>query len=113
MTRWQQILREHDPVAPLTADDAHAIRQRVIVEARAHARPGVPLRLAPVFALGGALAVAAMAGVFIAKAHPQMDAPPATMAAPGAIRQLQFATPGGTRIIWQFNPDFTMQGTIP
>jgi hypothetical protein len=25
-----------------------------------------------------------------------------------ARRQLQFATPGGTRIIWVFNPDFSL-----
>ena len=28
-------------------------------------------------------------------------------------RQIQFATPGGTRIIWEINPDFTMGDTIP
>ena len=28
-------------------------------------------------------------------------------------RQIQFATPGGTRIIWQINPDFTLTETLP
>jgi hypothetical protein len=30
----------------------------------------------------------------------------ADAAAPAARRQLQFATPGGTRVIWVFNPEF-------
>jgi hypothetical protein len=28
-------------------------------------------------------------------------------------RQLQFATPGGTRIIWVFDSDFEVKGTLP
>jgi hypothetical protein len=28
-------------------------------------------------------------------------------------RQLQFATPGGTRIIWVFDPEFTLKETTP
>jgi len=28
--------------------------------------------------------------------------------APGHVRQLQFSTPGGTRIIWTFNSDFSL-----
>jgi hypothetical protein len=37
-----------------------------------------------------------------------------TPAAPGAERrQLQFSTPGGTRIIWVFDPDFHVKETLP
>lgn len=39
-----------------------------------------------------------------AAAGPAQGAPPATP----TRRQLQFATPGGTRIIWVFNSDFTL-----
>jgi len=28
-------------------------------------------------------------------------------------RQLQFATPGGTRVIWVFDPDLDLKGTTP
>jgi hypothetical protein len=31
----------------------------------------------------------------------------------GERRQLQFATPGGTRIIWVFNSEFEMRETMP
>lgn len=115
MINWQQVLRDHDPIDPLTADEASAIRRRVIAEAaRAH-QSSVPLRrLAPVWALGGALTMAAVAGILIARTHPAApaavpDAPSAT----GDMRQLQFSTPGGTRIIWQFNPDFSLRETLP
>jgi hypothetical protein len=37
-----------------------------------------------------------------------------TAPAPGGERrQLQFATPGGTRIIWELNPEFTLRETLP
>ena len=39
-------------------------------------------------------------------AAPSGDVIPAS--APAEVRQLQFATPGGTRIIWVFNPDFSL-----
>ena len=28
-------------------------------------------------------------------------------------RQIHFATPGGTRIIWELNPRFTLQEALP
>lgn len=111
---WQQILRNHDPIEPLTADETAAIRRRVVAEAIRTKTSHAPVRrLAPVWALGGALTAAAVAGILVARTHP-----PAPVAAPGPtasgdMRQLQFATPGGTRIIWQFNPDFSLQGSTP
>jgi hypothetical protein len=113
MSNWQEILRDHDPIEPLTADDSAAIRRRVVAEA---VRPGkalAPRRLAPIWALGGALTVAAIAGILVARTHPQAAAVAPAGSAPGDMRQLQFATPGGTRIIWQFNPDFSLRETHP
>ena len=111
MTDWQRILRDHDPIEPLTADETSAIRRRVIAETgRRSAAPA--RRLAPVWALGGALTAAAVAGILVARTHPQSHETPA-ISAPGDMRQLQFATPGGTRIIWQFNPDFSLRETHP
>ena len=37
----------------------------------------------------------------------------ADSARPAERRQLQFATPGGTRIIWTFDPDFSVKETDP
>jgi hypothetical protein len=36
-----------------------------------------------------------------------------TPSSPAEQRQLQFATPGGTRIIWVFNPEFDLNETTP
>ncbi len=110
MTHWQQILRDHDPIEPLTADETAVIRRRIV--AQASRKPAPVRRLAPVWALGGALTAAAVAGVLVARTHPPVPHTPAA-SAPGDMRQLQFATPGGTRIIWQFNPDFSLRETIP
>jgi hypothetical protein len=115
MINWRQVLRDHDPIEPLTADEASAIRHRVIAEAVRAQVSSTPLRrLAPVWALGGVLTMAAVAGILVARTHP--PAPPQIPAAPSAtgdMRQLQFSTPGGTRIIWQFNPNFSLRETLP
>jgi hypothetical protein len=111
MKPWQHVLRD-EPVVPLAADESAAIRRAVLIEARSANAVGSVTRLVPVFALGSALMVAVVAGLLVAKAHPDVSAgPPAP--ATGDVRQLQFATPGGTRIIWQFNPEFTLRETHP
>ena len=114
MSNWQQILRDHDPIEPLTADETAAIRRRVVAEAVPASTSLAPMRrLVPAWALGGALTAAAAAGILVARTHPPAtDAAPA-VSAPGDMSQLQFATPGGTRIIWQFNPDFSLRETHP
>jgi hypothetical protein len=114
MSTWQQILRDHDPIEPLSADETAAIRRRVVAETVRGNKASTPARrLAPVWALGGALTVATIAGILVARTHPQMPPAPAPVSTPGDMSQLQFATPGGTRIIWQFNPDFSFRETHP
>ena len=114
MTKWQQVLRDHDAVDPLTADEIARIRRRVVAEAREAMKASAPVRrMAPVWALGGALTVATVAGIMVARTHPGGGIAPAAVSAPGDMSQLQFATPGGTRIIWQFNPDFSLRETHP
>ena len=114
MINWPQVLRDHDPIEPLTADDIAAIRRRVVAEARDAHKSSAPVRrLAPVWALGGALTVATIAGIVVARTHPGTPMAPPAVSAPGDMSQLQFATPGGTRIIWQFNPDFSLRETYP
>ena len=113
MINWQQVLRDHDPIEPLTADETDAIRRRVIVEVRTGGSSAPVRRLAPVWALGGALTMAAVAGILVARNQPTASVAPLAPSASGDMRQLQFSTPGGTRIIWQFNPDFTLRETLP
>ncbi len=111
MTRWEQVLREWEP-EPLDVEQAAAIR-RAAVEAATEYEGRGPDRRAPAVIIGCLLTTAAMAGIFVARSQPprRPDAP--HVASPGALRQLQFATPGGTRIIWQFDPEFRLRETLP
>ena len=109
-----QLLREGDPVArepEMPAAEVRVVR-RVVLDAlettdRVTGRWPGPLLAA------AAVATALVAGVSVGLRTP---APPrastvGTMSthasdATGAHRQLQFASPGGTRIIWVFDPEF-------
>jgi len=108
-----RLLRDGDPVAlepEMSSADVQAVRRAVLAALvtadRATSRWPGPL-------LAGAAVTAALAaGVFVGLRIP---APPTlpietastrTSDAVGAHRQLQFASPGGTRIIWVFDPEF-------
>ena len=114
-----ELLRETDPVAgepELSAEDAYVMRRRVLAATREVRVPAAwpqPLTVAATIAL--TLTVGVVAGR-------RLPSPPATTAGhpsggsgaglrPASAtqrRQLHFATPGGTRIIWVFNPDFEL-----
>jgi hypothetical protein len=51
------------------------------------------------------VAATLLAGVLIGRRLPHDDLP---RASEPARRQVQFDTPGGTRIIWVINPDFDL-----
>jgi hypothetical protein len=122
------LLRAADPLRDdsegegLSSEDAQAIRQAML---RTHAAiPDVagmraiwrrPLPLAAAAAL-----IASVTGIvgdrFLSR--PEFHEPVSTAAAPVASgdaekRQLQFATPGGTRIIWVFDDNLRLQEPIP
>ena len=107
------LLRDGDPVAlepEMSASDIQAVRRAVLAALattdRATSRWPGPL-------LAGAAVTAALAaGVFVGLRIPAPRVSPIETAlshasdAAGAHRQLQFASPGGTRIIWVFDPEF-------
>lgn len=110
------LLHEFDPLRDepvLPATDAHVIRRAMLGAVR---RESIALwpRALPVAALIVLMvAVGAMAGRRLAPREPALT--------PGAIvdtapnyerRQVQFSTPGGTRIIWTIDPNFQM-GVMP
>jgi hypothetical protein len=117
MTRWQQSLRDGDPAATdvLSEQEAQSIRRAVVAAAREYRSTA---RVWP-----RQLAIAAMATLAIVSAlivkRPWTSAdqiaapPPAATLVPTELRQLQFATPGGTRIIWTFNPELDLDEAIP
>jgi len=107
-----RLLRDGDPVAlepEMSAADVQAVRRAVLAALattdRATSRWPGPL-------LAGAAVTAALAaGVFLGLRTPAHVSPIETALthasdAEGTHRQLQFASPGGTRIIWVFDPEF-------
>ena len=115
MTDWRTLLREHDPAAETagTIDAGRVERiRRAVIDAARHAGPvrsPWPWRVA--FAAGALIVLAAGAGDD-GRRHVDRGAD-VPSAGSGERRQLQFDTPGGTRIIWEINPDFTLRETIP
>jgi hypothetical protein len=61
--------------------------------------------------IAATIALTLVVGVLVGRRLPARDGKEPTVASRSAnaangVRQLQFATPGGTRVIWVFNPDF-------
>ena len=115
MKTWQALLQEGDPVGRepgMSPDDVQRIR-RVVLASEVPARPR-DWTLHVAVAAGLSLSV----GLGTWFGHDRIQPPlvqqtPAGLdrtAAPGLAdpgrRQVQFATPGGTRIIWVFDANF-------
>jgi hypothetical protein len=110
-------LRDGDPVGHdpgLSDDESAELRRRVVQAAggRAAGRFGwrEPLILV------GALALLVLAAIVTDQrripSSPAAAASPAHRVRTDERRQLQFATPGGTRIIWTFDPDFNLKEPV-
>jgi hypothetical protein len=111
MKSWQQMLRENDPGAEGMGPEAAArMREKILRAGPAVPTPAVwPMRLAL-----AAFACVVFTMSFFGTERSTGVAPEDVAPAIGAERrQIQFATPGGTRIIWEINPEFTFGGTIP
>ena len=107
------MLRDADPLRDegrLSPVEASAMR-RSIVAAAERDSPVAGWWPRPIF-VGATIAVTLVAGIAVGRWLPRPDAAdgrgvaPSSSAASHDRRQLQFATPGGTRIIWVFDPDF-------
>jgi len=112
MKTWQQLLRENDPgEVPIAPEIAARMRDVVVRTGRttASATSVWPMR----FALAAFACLVLMLSIVGTE---RSTAPPPEVVAPMAgseRRQIQFATPGGTRIIWEINPNFTLGETLP
>ena len=121
MNTWQSLLKDHDPGADarLAAPQADAIRRAAVAAARESR--AVPLRWQSPLAMAAVVLVMIATGVFAGRRSAIHDAAAVPMDAevsatpthPAEPRQLHFATPGGTRIIWVFNPEFALKETTP
>lgn len=119
------LLKDADPVAregPLSPDDAQRMRRDTLAALPDAARARPFWRRPLTFAAAAAMlmTVITVAG-HRGKSAPTVDdpsMPPARVADAGAsgstsTRQLQFATPGGTRIIWIFDENLRLQEALP
>ena len=127
MTDWRTLLREVDTRNEderLSEDDVESMR-RAMLAAAAKAVPERERALWMRPLLVAATVVAMVAVGVLAGRRLDLPAPPENPPAqaessadsPGVgigepNRQLQFLTPGGTRIIWVFNSDFDMKATV-
>jgi hypothetical protein len=123
MTDLSTLLKAADPVArdeALSRDDAQRMRREALAalpERVAH----VPLWNRPFGLAVAAALIAAVSGVAGHRSRAVVADDPATaVALPDGgssgvndKRQLQFATPGGTRIIWIFDESLRFQESLP
>jgi len=124
MTDWRNRLRDADRALDreLQPEAAQRLRRSVLASASSVA-PG-PWMWSRTFAATAAALTLVCAGLLAALQGGDLrDAPPADATkaalvpaqddAPPERQQLHFSTPGGTRIIWVFDPGFEVKGTLP
>jgi hypothetical protein len=114
MKLLQKWLRDADPIAlepAVDASDLQQMRARVVAAAEAHTASGRAREISwrPIAALGCCV----VAAIVLARQHRDgAPAPAARSPAQLAVdsvrvpREIHFATPGGTRVIWLFDPEF-------
>ena len=124
MTDWRIRLRDADRAlgSDVEPETAQRLRRSVIVASRASV-PAAGSWSRTFVATAATLAlvcVALLTALQKGKVAPVQKATtaeigePALDSAPTPDRQqLQFSTPGGTRIIWVFDPGFEVKGTLP
>jgi hypothetical protein len=115
MKDLRSLLQDGDPLAReggLSQTDRERLRRHVLAESR---REEAPARRGLFLAVAATLAVATVGGVVLTRS-PLTRAPDAPSSgaviepeAATSLRQLQFSGPGGTRVIWTFNPNLQMR----
>lgn len=111
MTDWRQLLRDGDPGSDRVDTGAiEAVRATIVREARVN-QNRVSWRMTFALAAFACLVLTvSVVGTRRPATSPSAGHPPA---AGTERRQIQFATPGGTRIVWEINPNFTLGEAVP
>jgi hypothetical protein len=110
----RSLLVEADPLCrepELSESERARMRSVIVSAARQPARPS-PF-WSGAFALAAAVVLTIIAGTLSDRSLPPRQAsspiePAVAPAANGERRQMQFSTPGGTRIIWTLDPGFEL-----
>lgn len=114
MNSLRDQLRDADPVPRepgLSPETVASLRRAMI--AAAHAAPDRPVVWGRQLAMAACLTVIVLTGVIAARRVPTAIRDGST-SLPAAVAeqrtQVQFSTPGGTRIIWTLDPGFQLTG---
>jgi|RhiMetdeSRZDD1v2_1073273.scaffolds.fasta_scaffold12900_14 hypothetical protein len=111
MKAVNDLLREADPLNedPGLSDVEVRVMRRAVVEA-ANERQAAGFFAYQPLAVGAVLVLMIAAGITTGRHLPSsrnsVSRPSSAPTVAEERRQLQFATPGGTRIIWTFDPEF-------
>jgi hypothetical protein len=118
MKTLADLMREGDPLSDdpgLSEGEAADIRRRVVSEAAR--RSARRIEWGEALAIAAAVAVMIGAGIVSGRRLPTPSlaggSADSDLGRPSERRQLQFATPGGTRIIWTFDSEFAVKETLP
>jgi len=115
-TRLRDALRD-DETAGLSARDRLIMRRVVVESVPAQHDADVSFLGWRPLAVGAVLALMVASGLIVGRRMPVAaeDQSGVIQNLPGAgeRRQVQFSTPGGTRIIWTIDPDFRLSEDIP
>jgi len=119
MTTLEARLSDGDPGAEAGLSAAEAQEMRRVIVSAAAAPAAAPPWWGHSLAVAALIAVMVGAGLFAGRRAADRDRLVVPLAledpapAGGERRQLQFSTPGGTRIIWVFDPAFQLKETLP
>ena len=98
----RDLLRQGDPARSMTPEESDRIRQTVLREA---ARSEAPEPARPPFHWGAAVAMASTVALAVGLGWGLRERPEIPVQEDLARpRQIQFETPGGTRIVWILQP---------
>jgi hypothetical protein len=89
----ETLLKRHDPAAGKVLTSFDRTRMLQAASERRGATLAMKMRIAVAMAL-----LLMITGALVLRSHRRIEAP----------RQVQYATPGGTRIVWTLNPNFKM-----
>jgi hypothetical protein len=118
MKTLRALLQEGDPVErepALAPDDVDRMRRAVLTSAGPSRRPDWTMRVVLAAALSLIIGVSARLGPSTTQPRPAprpidgRDQTGSLAVLHGQRRQVQFATPGGTRIIWVFDSNFSVR----